>query len=44
MYALEISKSAPECRRVKGWIKLGKRKTKHKSKFGVIPNQYFQAC
>ena len=43
MSALEISTSAPKCRRVEGWIKLSKRKTDHKSKFGVIPNQYIQA-
>ena len=41
--ALKISKPAPKCRRVKGWIKLNKRKTDHKSKFGVFPNLYFQA-
>ena len=42
--ALKILKPAPKCRRVKGWIKLNKRKTDHKSKFGVFPNLYFQAC
>ena len=41
--ALEISKSAPKCRRVEGWVKLNKRKTDHKSKCGVIPDQYIQA-
>ena len=42
--ASKISKSAWKCRRVKRWIKQSKRKTDHKSKFGVITNQYFQAC
>ena len=41
--ALKILKPAPKCRRVKGWIKLNKRKTDHKSKFGAFPNLYFQA-
>lgn len=42
--ALKILKSASKCRRVKRWINPNKGKTDHISKFGVIPNQHFQAC